>query len=63
MSKSIEGLTIEELEALQKALACALLRSEYLEKYCEVWCSLLVDVGQQIKDQTFEQELKNNLPI
>lgn len=63
--KSIEGLTIEELEALHAAVSIAWHKGEMEERlmFGSTWIGLSVDIQQQIKDQTFEQERKDNLPI
>lgn len=63
--KSIEGLTIEELKAVRHSLAVALSRSDsnMFDKYHDIWVNLILDIHEQIKDQEFEQERKDNLPI
>lgn len=65
--KSIEGLTIEELRAMHRALTFSIanvkFRGDDWNDYHEIWAELMVDIGQQISDQEFEQERKDNLPI
>lgn len=62
--KSIEGLTIEELEALKCAINVAFVHADgpEIQEYGAKWVSLGVDIDQQISDQKLEKEL-NDLPF
>jgi hypothetical protein len=64
MSKSIEGLTIEELQALKSALEIAFIHADGVEitEYGAKWVSLGVDIQQQLSDQLLENEI-NDLPF
>jgi hypothetical protein len=67
MSKSIEGLTIEELKSVKLALMIAVstteIHSKRWEENYKKWCRIMIDVDYTLKDELFEQERKKNLPL